>query len=131
MSYNLPFQFPQSPIYRKALEIFTLSKNISQFLVYDMSELNTQGEEHSDIYFTGDIIQKSVSLFPEIVNAESKLFSEEKQKHAASLEHLTILLYNNCLRLEKSAPKGKEFLKLLRNELKRFKKMQGVWLLTL
>ncbi len=129
--YKLPMPLPQSPIYKKALEIFTLSKNISQYLVHDMSNINEHGEEHPDIYFTGDIVQKSVSLFPEIVNAENKTFSEDKHKHAASVVFLTKSLYKNCVRLEKSVPNGKEFLVLLRRELNRFKKMQRNWLLTL
>lgn len=131
MHYKLPMPLPQSPIYKKALEIFTLSKNISQYLVHDMSNINEQGEEHPDIYFTGDIVQKSVSLFPEIVNAENKTFSEDKHKHAASVVYLTKSLYKNCVRLEKSVQNGKEFLVLLRRELNRFKKMQRNWLLTL
>lgn len=113
------------------MEIFTLSKNISQYLVHDLSKLDKNGNEHPDIYFTGDIVQKSVSLFPEIAHAERKIYTEEKHKHAASVEHLTNSIYKNCVRLEKSVPNGKEFISLLRNELKRFRKMQRVWLLTL
>jgi hypothetical protein len=129
MYYNLPIS--HSPIYKKALEIFTLSKSISQYLVHDMSALSPDGKEHPDIYFTGDMIQKSVSMFPEILQAENKTFSEEKHKHAASVVYLTKALYRNCERLEKSAHNGKEFLTLLRKELKRFRKMQHTWLLTL
>lgn len=131
MYYNLPIQLPHSPIYKKALEIFTLSKSISQYLVHDMSALNSEGKEHPGIYFTGDMVQKSVSLFPEILHAESKTFSEEKHKHAASVVHLTKSLYKNCERLERSTHNGKEFLALLRKELKRFRKMQHTWVLTL
>jgi hypothetical protein len=130
MYYN-PVPLSNSPIYKKALEIFTLSKNISQYLVQDLSKLDKEGNEHPDIYFTGDIVQKSVSLFPEIANAESKTFSEEKHRHAASVVHLTSSIYKNCERLEKTVPNGKEFISLLRNELKRFRKMQRNWLLTL
>lgn len=130
MYYN-PVPLSNSPIYKKAVEIFTLSKNISQYLIHDLSKLDKDGREHPDIYFTGDIVQKSVSLFPEIANAESKAFSDEKHKHAASVLFLTKSLYQNCLRLEQSVPNGKEFITLLRNELKRFRKMQRNWLLTL
>ncbi|MCR9182438.1 MAG: hypothetical protein NXH73_05890 [Flavobacteriaceae bacterium] len=131
MHYSFSIPIPHSPIYKKALEIFTLSKNISQFLVCDMSGLDEDGKEHPDIYFTGDIVQKSISLFPEIINAEQKTYSEEKQKHAESVEHLTKLLYKNCERLERSVPNGKEFISLLRKEIRRFRKMQHNWALTL
>lgn len=127
--FSIPL--PNSPLHKKALEILTLSKSISQFLVYNMSHLDEGGNEHPDIYFTGDIVQKSVSLYPEIINAEQKTFAEEKNKHAASLEHLTTMLDKNCERLQGSVPNGKEFLNLLRKEIRRFRKMQNQWLLTL
>lgn len=129
--YYKPVPLSNSPIYRKALEIFTLSKNISNYLVHDLSKLGHDGQEHPDIYFTGDIVQKSVSMFPEIAHAESKTFSEEKRRHAASVLRLTKAIYKNCERLEHSVPNGKEFIALLRNELNRFKKMQRNWTLTL
>jgi len=120
-----------SPIHKKALEIFTLSKLISNYLVHDLAPLCINGKEDPNIYFSGDIVQQSISLAPEIVNAESKTFSEEKHKHAVSLSHLTNDLYRNCKRLEGSNSNGKEFLQLLRKEINKFKKLQHIWMLTL
>ncbi len=120
-----------SPIHKKALEIFTLSSHISKYLAQDLAPLQSNGNEDPNIYFTGDIVQQSISLAPEIVKAESKTFSEEKHKHVLSLSHLTNVLYKNCERLEKTNSNGKEFLPLLRNELKKFKKLQHIWMLTL
>lgn len=120
-----------SPIHKKALEILTLSSHISKYLVQDLAPLQSNGNENPNIYFTGDIVQQSISLAPEIVKAESKTFSEEKHKHILSLSHLTNVLYKNCERLEKTNSNGKEFLPLLRNELKKFKKLQHIWMLTL
>lgn len=131
MNYNIHLKLPHSPLYKKALEIFTLSKSLSQFLVHDMAVLNEKGEEHPEIYYTGDIVQKSSSIIPEIINAEQKHYSEEKHKHAASVAHLSILLYKNCERLEQSVPNGKEFIRMLRKELKGFRKMQRQWHLSL
>ncbi len=128
---NIPYSSPLSPIHRKALEIITLSRHISKYLVYDLAPLQPNGSENPNIYFTGDIVQQSNSLAPEIVNAESKTFSEEKHKHVLSLSHLINVLYKNCERLEKSNTNGKEFLPLLRKELKIFKKLQHIWMLTL
>ncbi len=120
-----------SPIHKKALEILTLSSHISKYLVQDLAPLQSNGNEDPNIYFTGDIVQQSISLAPEIVKAESKTFSEEKHKHILSLSHLINVLYKNCERLERANSNGKEFLPLLRNELKKFKKLQHIWMLTL
>lgn len=125
------FPTPQSPIQQKAVDIFKLSKNISQYLGYDMAVLDRYGNEHPDIYFTGDIVRQSVSLFPEILHAEQKSCANEKRKHIASIKQLTHLLHKNCDRLEHSVSHGKDFLKMLRQEIKRFRKLQKNWQMTL
>ncbi|WP_242121616.1 hypothetical protein [Aestuariivivens sediminicola] len=128
---NTPSNLSELPIYRKALEIFALSQNISVYLNHDLSTLREDGSEDQNIYFSGDIVQQSVSLAPEIMNAELERHSERKYKHIASLKRLTNLLYKNSYRLERSNSNGKDFLPVLRRELKKFKKLQSSWMLTL
>ena len=128
---NNPLNLSELPIYQKAQEIFALSQNISTYLNHDLSSLKFDGSEDSDIYFSGDIVQQSVSLAPEILNAELERHSERKYKHLASLKRLTTLLYKNSYRLERSNSNGKDFLPILRSELKKFKKLQSSWMLTL
>jgi hypothetical protein len=123
--------FPQTAIYKKAQDIFALARNISQYFVHDFSSLNDDGTEHEHIYFTGDIVQQSVSLAPEILKAEQQAFSEAKHKHIASVMRLTNSLYKNCERLERTHSNGKDFLPILRKELKKFRKLQRSWMLTL
>ncbi|AFL79903.1 hypothetical protein Aeqsu_0390 [Aequorivita sublithincola DSM 14238] len=122
---------PHSAIYKKSLEIFSLSRNITSYLSHDLSNLQNNGKEDPNIYFSGDIVQQSVSLGPQILKAESQLFSEEKHKYAASVMRLSNLLYKNCERLERVNSNGKDFLPLLRKELKKFRKLQHTWRLTL
>lgn len=121
----------QSAVYNKALDIFSLARNISAYLVHDLSHLQKNGTEDPNIYFTGDIVQQSISLGPQILKAESQPFSEEKHKYAASVMRLSNLLYKNCERLERVNSNGKDFLPLLRKELKKFRKLQHTWRLTL
>jgi hypothetical protein len=93
--------------------------------------LRRNGKDDSKIYFTGDIVQQSESLAPEILKAENQPFTEEKHKYAASVIRLTNSLYKNCERLEEADSNGKDFLPILRNELKKFRKLQRTWMLTL
>ena len=120
-----------SPIYQKAMEIITLSRSISTYLNQDLAYLKPDGREDSNIYFSGDIVQQSTSLTPEIEKAELEKYSDKKYKHIASVKRLTNLLYKNCSRLEKSNSNGKDYLPILRNELKKFRKLQHHWSLTL
>lgn len=121
----------QSALYKKALEIFNLSRHISFYISHDLAYLQRNGKEDINIYFSGDIVQQSVSLAPQILKAESQPFSEEKHKYAATVMHLSNLLYKNCERLERVNSNGKDFLPLLRKEIKKFRKLQNTWRLTL
>lgn len=131
MLSNTPSNLSELPIYKKAIEIFTLSQSISMYLNHDLSTLKSDGTEDTNIYFSGDIVQQSVSLAPEIVNAELERYTERKHKHIASLRRLTNMLYKNSYRLEHSNSNGKDFLPILRSELKKFKQLQRSWMLTL
>lgn len=131
MLHTAHTHFPQSAIYKKAQDIFALSRNISQYFIHDFNVLNEDGSEHEHVYFSGDIVQQSVSLAPEILKAEQQAFSESKQKHIASVTRLTNSLYRNCERLERTNSNGKDFLPILRKELKKFRKLQRTWMLTL
>ena len=127
----IPSHLSELPIYKKAIDIFTLSQNLSQYFRDELSVLKLDGTEDINIYFSGDIVQQSVSLAPEIIKAELEYYSETKYKHVAYLRRLTNLLYKNCHRLESTNGNGKDYIPLLRRELKAFKKLQKNWLLTL
>ncbi|WP_317162710.1 hypothetical protein [Winogradskyella endarachnes] len=131
MSYNLPSHFSYLPVYQKAIDIIVLSRSISTYLVQDLSYLNADGSEDQDIYFTGDIVQQSSNLAPQIINAEQERCSHKKSKHLESLDRLTARLYRNCRRLEKSNSNGKDYLPILRGELKKFRKLKHHWMMTL
>ncbi len=129
--HNTPLNLSELPIYQKAIEIFALSQSISSYMNEDLSALKADGSEDTNIYFSGDIVQQSVSLAPEIANAERERYSDRKHRHVASLRRLTNMLYKNSYRLEKSNSNGRDFLPILRRELKKFKKLQHNWMLTL
>ncbi|WP_299113076.1 hypothetical protein [uncultured Winogradskyella sp.] len=131
MNYNLPSHLSDLPVYRKAMDIIMLSRSISKYLNHDLSYLNHDGSEDNDIYFSGDIVQQSTNLAPEIINAERERYSEKKHQHLESLERLTSKLYSNCRRLERSKSNGKDYLPILKDELKKFKKLQRSWMMTL
>ncbi|MBT8261886.1 MAG: hypothetical protein KJO05_03625 [Bacteroidia bacterium] len=128
---SFPNKLPQSPIYKKAQDIFTLSRHISNYMTDDLAVLQEDGNEDPYIYFGGDIVQQSVSLVPEILKAESQTYAEEKHKYAASVTKLINRLYKNCERLELTSSNGKDFLPILRGEIKKFRKLQRHWMLTL
>jgi len=131
MSYHIPFYLSDMPLYQKAMDIIVLSRSISTYLNHDLCYLNEDGHENDDIYFSGDIVQQSESLTPEIIKAEKERYSDKKYRHIEAVDQLTKKLYKNCKRLEKSTSNGKDYLPILRQELKKFRKLQRTWMLTL
>ena len=118
-------------LYKKALEILVLSNRISNCLAYDLSSLEKDGSENPFIYFTGDLIRHSNALASQIVLTENLQHKDERLKHASKLMMITRKLYRNCDRLERSRSNYKDFIIVLRRELKKFQKLQHFWILTL
>ena len=131
MNYNIPSHLSELPIYQKAMDIIVLSRSISTYISQDLSYLRPDGSEDLDIYFSGDIIQQSESLAPEIEKAEAERFSERKHKHFASLERLVNRLHLNCNRLQNCNSNGRDYLPILQKELKKFRRLQRTWMMTL
>ncbi|WP_412986173.1 hypothetical protein [Pontimicrobium sp. IMCC45349] len=133
MTYNTPTHLSNLPIYKKAIEIFALTQKISTYLHADLSPLKQDGTEDKNIYFSGDIIQQSVSIAPEILKAEleKESYSDKRYKHAEAVNNHSLKLYNSCKRLENCNSNGRDFLPILKKELKKFRKLQQTWMLTL
>ena len=131
MNYTIPSYLSDMPLYRKAMDIIYLSRSISTYLNQDLNYITEDGKEDDHIYFSGDIVQQSTSLAPEIINAERERYSDKKYKHVESLERLTTMLFKNCKRLESANSNGRDYLPILRGELKKFRKLQRTWMLTL
>lgn len=129
--YPIPSYLSDMPIYKKALDIIILTRSISAYLNQDLAYLRPDGSEDQNIYVSGDIVQQSTSLAPEIVNAVLHRYSDSKHKHVASLERLTNRLYNNCKRLEGCNSNGRDYLPILRSELRKFRRLQHTWMMTL
>ena len=116
---------------QKAQHIGRLSKAISAYLMNDLVSLGANGSENPNIYFSGDIVQQSICLSEEIIKAERTLVPHKKYMHACTLRWLTYRLMQNCKRLEQCNSNGKNFIQILRIELKKFKRLHKYWMLTL
>ncbi len=122
---------PRKALYHKAREIMEISRHISDYLIPDLAVLKENGVEDKYVYFTGDIIRQSNSLIPNIVKAENEFFQEARTQYILAVGNLTDRLSRNCEMLENANSNGREFVKLLKKEIKKFRKLQRVWKLTL
>lgn len=113
------------------MDILVLSRSISTYIGQDLSYLRSDGSEDTNIYFSGDIVQQSQSLAPEIEKVQAEHCAVKKHKHLAALERLVHRLHLNCNRLQHCNSNGKDYLPILQNELKKFKRLQRHWMMTL
>ena len=120
-----------SILHQKALEIVRLSQRVSEYLIHDLSSLQSNGSENPYVYFTGDIIRQTDSLALGVHKAENQLFRDDRIQYAQSLKRVTRRIYRSCEALERSDSNGKDFLILLRRELKKFRGLQKNWMMTL
>jgi len=131
MRHKRPSELGNLPVYRKALDILILSQNISFCLSEDLSSLNSDGKEDPCIYVSGDIVQHSTHLAPHILKVELEQHEDKKYKHLENLDRLTSKLYSSCRRLERSKSKNRDYLPLLRKEIKKFRALKRHWMLSL
>ena len=116
---------------KKAKEIIKLSISISCNFNCDLSKLTLSGKENPNIYFTGDIVQQSNSLFEEIVEAQNTTVFEKKYFHAKTSKWISYRLMENLKRLERCNSKAKDFLPLIKKELIKFNELYKHWTLTI
>lgn len=131
MNYFSSHGHRRSALYFKAREIRQLSRRISDYLIPDLSRISENGSDDKYIYFTGDIIRQSDSLVSAIANAENEYFQDSRSKYIISVNQLADRLYKNCEYLERVDSNGRDFLKLLRKELYKFRKLHRIWRLSL
>ena len=114
----------------KALEIKNISKIISDYVVDELSA-STDNSKSTTLYYSGDIVQQSIIIYEEIIKAEKSIFFEKKYFHACTIEWLISRLLITCRRIESSCSKSKDFVTILKKEVKKFKLLQNYWMLTL
>ncbi|MEL4307794.1 hypothetical protein [Joostella sp. CR20] len=118
------------PVYKKALYIFKLSRQIVEYLRGDKSVLAMYNSEHACDQFSDKLVMASLGLAPKIAMAETSPDLSIKMASVSSLQHTTSALLHYCENLEISHGQGKEFLHLLRKEVKKFGHLQSKWALS-
>lgn len=96
-----------------------------------MASLNESGLEDKYIYQTGDIIRYSNSLVAHISKAETEALQDSRMRYAALVSRITDRIYLYSESLEKVNSNGKDFLKMLQKELRKFQRLQASWRLGL
>jgi len=111
----------QLVIYQKSLYIFKLSRHIASYISNDKSVMAMYLSMNKIDKYADNLVMNALGLVPKIVETECQVNPYLKLKYAKSLRYFIDGLYQNCLQLESTKIQGKDFVKLLRKELKKLR----------
>jgi hypothetical protein len=115
----------QLGIYRKALDIFKLSRRVASYITDDKDIISMYRSESKSDNYADNLVMNAYRLVPKIVETETQSSRSLKLKHAKSLRYFIERIYQDCIRLESTISQGKDFVQLIRKELKHLQKMHS------
>lgn len=104
-------------IYQKSLDIFNLSRRIASYITNDKSMLSMYNSAEKSDRYADSLVMNAFGLVPKIVETESEENPGLKLKYAKSLHYFIDVIYEDCLKLERTRIHGKDFVRMLRKEL--------------
>lgn len=113
----------QLVIYQKSLVIFKLARHIASYISNDKSVMAMYLSMNKIDKYADNLVMNALRLVPKIVETECQENPYLKLKYAKSLRYFIDGLYQNCLQLESTKIQGKDFVKLLRKELKKLRQI--------
>ncbi|MBU2996897.1 hypothetical protein KO500_10645 [Cellulophaga baltica] len=115
------------PVYRKALDLCHISREIAAYVSYNKDLLHLyKSKSHRDII--ADSILTDAILIPQKIELAER--SDSKHIRTSTIHHINIMTKNilsYCMGLEKDGLKEKEYINLLREEIKIFRKSYKIW----
>lgn len=115
------------PVYRKALYICEMSREIVSYISYNKDLLKLyQSNSHRDI-IANSIITDAILIPQKIEQAERSESYATSMKNVLFINIMTRNILSYCNGLEKDGFKEKEYINLLRNEIKSFRLTYKIW----
>ncbi|MEK6154752.1 hypothetical protein WIW50_15900 [Flavobacteriaceae bacterium 3-367] len=115
------------PVYRKALDLCRMSREIAAYVSHNKDLLKLyQSNSHRDI-IADSLITDAILIPQKIAQAEHSESLSVRMKSAKFINIMTRNILSYCNGLEKDGVKEKEYLNLLRTEIKSFRKSFKAW----
>lgn len=110
-------------LYKKSLDIFKLSRQVASYITDDKDMISMYRSGSKSDNYADNLVLNAFRLVPKVAEAEAEENSGIKLKYARSLRYYIDRIYKSCLQLENSKVHGKEFVVMLRKELRSLKKI--------
>jgi len=113
----------QLVIYRKSLDIFKLSRRVAAYITDDKDVISMYKSGSLSDNYADNLVMNAYRLVPKIVEAETQDNRSLKLKYAKALRYFIERIYEDCIQLESIKIQGKDYVQLLRKELKNLQKI--------
>ncbi len=115
------------PVYRKSLDLCKLSREIAAYVTYNKDLLRLyQSDSHRDI-IADSLLTDAILIRQKIAQAEYSKSHKARMKSVMFINIMTRNILSYCNGLERDGVKEKEYLNLLRKELKSFRRSFKKW----
>ncbi len=115
------------PIYKKALELCEISRHLVSYISFNKDLLKLyQSNSHRDT-IAESLLTDSILIQQKIAQAEYAQSNAERLNNATFINIMIHNLNSYCTGLEKDGVKEKEYVNLLRQEIKSFRSAFKKW----
>jgi hypothetical protein len=115
------------PIYRKALELCTMSREIASYVTFNKDLMRLYESKSLRDIMANSILTDSILIPQKIAQVEYSNCTNERKE---TISYINIIMRNinsYCMGLEKHGVKETEYINLLRKEIKSFRKSYKAW----
>lgn len=119
--------FGTLPVYRKALDLCHMSREIASYVSLNKNLMKLyQSNSHRDL-IADSLLTDAILIPQKIALAEITTCHSERMKIATYINIMIRNINSYCRGLEKDGVKEQEYLDLLRQEVKSFRKSFKIW----
>jgi hypothetical protein len=110
-------------LYQKSLAIFELARRVASYITDDKDMIFMYRSGSKTDNYADNLVMNAYRLVPKIAEVETQNSKSLKLKLAKSLRYFIDRIYQDCITLENTKIQGKDFVQLLRDELKHLRKI--------
>ncbi len=115
------------PIYKKALELCHMSREIVSYVTFNKDLLQLYRSQSLRDHMADALLTDAILIPQQIAQAERSQSYSERMKSASFINIMIRNINSYCIGLEKDGVKEKEYINLLRSEIKSFRSSFKKW----
>ena len=115
------------PIYRKALELCHMSREIASYVTFNKDLLKLYQSQSLRDIIAEALLTDAILIPQQIAHAEFSQSHSERMRSASFMDVMIRNINSYCTGLEKDGVREKEYLNLLRKEIKSFRASFRKW----